>query len=116
MTPKTIYTDEFKLHVVKTYITSPSGMRMTARDFGLPSKNYISNWIIYLKKHNMLSENDLLLLRCKSSQTSTCISTKTSCSMSPTEKLLTEENIRLKAELELLHTIISIDSLQSKKK
>jgi transposase len=48
------YEDDFKLEVVKTYLESPHGIRVVARSFGLPSKNYIFNWIGQLKRKGLL--------------------------------------------------------------
>lgn len=44
------YSDNFKLQVVKDYYESRLGVRAIADKYGLPSKNYISNWERYLKR------------------------------------------------------------------
>lgn len=49
-----IYSDEFKLEVVKAYLESPHGIRVVARSYGLPSKNYIPEWMEQLKKKGLL--------------------------------------------------------------
>ena len=48
------YDDEFKLEVVKTYLEGPHGVRVVARSFGLPSKNYIHRWMDELKRKGLL--------------------------------------------------------------
>ena len=54
------YSQEFKLHVIRTYLGSPYGIRTIAKQFNLPSKNYISNWIVALKKENIFSSTDIV--------------------------------------------------------
>lgn len=51
------YSDEFKLEVIKDYYKNQLGMRTTAAKYGLPSKNYISNWERYLKKKGLLPQD-----------------------------------------------------------
>jgi transposase len=48
------YSDNFKLQVVKDYYESRLGVRAIADKYGLPSKNYISNWERYLKRKGLL--------------------------------------------------------------
>jgi transposase-like protein len=48
------YSDEFKLEVIKDYYQSQLGVRMVAIKYGLPSKNYITNWEQDLKKKGLL--------------------------------------------------------------
>nr|WP_312576965.1 transposase [Sedimentibacter sp.] len=49
------YSDEFKLAVIKDYYNSTLGVRSIALKYGLPSKNYITNWEQSLKKKGLLS-------------------------------------------------------------
>jgi transposase-like protein len=51
---KKTYSDEFKLEVIKDYYRNHLGVRTTATKYGLPSKNYITNWEKYLKKKGLL--------------------------------------------------------------
>lgn len=51
---KRVYSDEFKKSVVVDYYTSPLGIRAIAKKYGLPSKNYITNWEQYLKRKGLL--------------------------------------------------------------
>jgi transposase-like protein len=51
------YSDEYKLEVVKDYYRNQLGVRTTAMKYGLPSKNYITNWEKYLKKKGMLPQD-----------------------------------------------------------
>ncbi len=56
-TEKKAYSDEFKLSVVKDYYRNQLGVRTTALKYGLPSKNYVTNWERYLKKKGLLSQD-----------------------------------------------------------
>ena len=51
---KKVYSDQFKLSVVKDYYSSPLGVRAIALKYNLPSKNYINKWEEYLKKKGLL--------------------------------------------------------------
>jgi transposase-like protein len=51
---KKTYSDEFKLEVIKDYYRNQLGVRSTATKYGLPSKNYITNWERDLKKKGLL--------------------------------------------------------------
>ena len=42
---RNVYSDEFKLAVVKEYFEGDLGVRLLAKKYNLPSKNYITNWI-----------------------------------------------------------------------
>lgn len=103
------YSQEFKLHVIRTYLGSPYGIRTIAKQFNLPSKNYISNWIVALKKENLFSEEELTLLQAKSTNSNgSRLTIKDIFKMSPSEKQLTEDNLRLRAENEFLKKSIAL--------
>ena len=51
------YCDEFKLEVIKDYYSSTLGVRAIASKYGLPSKNYISQWEEQLKKRGLLPKD-----------------------------------------------------------
>ena len=51
------YSDEFKLSVVNEYFEGDLGVRLLAKKYNLPTKNYISNWINELKRKGKLPEN-----------------------------------------------------------
>lgn len=44
------YSEDFKLSVVKEYYDGKLGVRLLARKYNLPSKNYITNWIKHFKE------------------------------------------------------------------
>ena len=44
------YSEEFKLSVVKEYYEGNLGVRLLARKYNLPSKNYITKWIKHFKE------------------------------------------------------------------
>lgn len=52
---KTVYSDEFKKAVIDDYYNSTLGIRVIARKYGLPSKNYITRWEAALKKKGLLN-------------------------------------------------------------
>ena len=54
------YSQEFKLTVVQEYIRSTHGIRVIARSFGLPSKNYITNCLKELLVKGLASEEELI--------------------------------------------------------
>lgn len=54
------YSQEFKLSVVREYLGSPHGIRVIARSFGLPSKNYITRWIDEMLKAQLITEDDIV--------------------------------------------------------
>lgn len=51
---KRAYSDEFKLEVVRAYLNGPHGIRVVSSSYGLPSKNYIPRWLIYLREKGLL--------------------------------------------------------------
>lgn len=51
------YTNEFKLEVIGDYYTNDLGVRQTAAKWGLPSKNYIESWELYLKRKNLIPKD-----------------------------------------------------------
>lgn len=54
------YSQEYKLAVIREYIQSPHGMRAVARSLGLPSQNYIINWLNELLALGLVSEQELI--------------------------------------------------------
>ena len=93
------YSDEFKLEVVRAYLNGPHGVRVVSASYGLPSKNYIPNWIAYLQKKGLLDPHAI-------SQKSKSGATKreagyqgfTSEKKTEREKMLEKENLKLRAE------------------
>ena len=111
------YSTEFKLHVVRTYLSSAFGIRVVARSLGLPSKNYLTRWMQELTQKGLLTKEEIAAMEQKTSyQTKNRPAVKSMHEMSPSEKQLAEENLRLKAEVDFLRTLVSLDDLKSKKK
>ena len=54
---KNVYSEEFKLAIVKEYFNGNLGVRLLAKKYNLPSKNYITNWINYFKKKGIIPSN-----------------------------------------------------------
>lgn len=48
------YSKEFKLHVINTYLESLHGIRVIARSFDLPTKNYITKLPVKIKSGFMM--------------------------------------------------------------
>lgn len=110
---KKIYSDEFKLQVVKEYFTGDLGCRLLAQKYNLPSKNYIFNWRDYLINKGLLNPH-LKPNYHKGSQKSLDSRKKT-----PYEIQLENENLELSAKLALfteLNKLIKEDNLNTKKK
>lgn len=90
-------------------MSSSYGIRTIAKQFNLPNKNYITNWIVALKKENLFSEEELTLLQAKSTKSNgSKLTIKDVFKMSPSEKQLAEENMRLRAEVEFLKKSIAL--------
>ena len=96
---KRAYSDEFKLEVVRAYLNGPHGIRVVSSSYGLPSKNYISTWLVYLQEKGLL---DPLEAKKKSKSGSTVRKKGyegfSSDKKTEREKLLEKENLRLRAE------------------
>lgn len=112
-----IYSDEFKLEVVKTYLESPHGIRVVARSYGLPSKNYIPAWMEQLKKKGLLPVD----CEKKSKSSSTKRSERFEDAYEPKkkterEKHLEKEVIRLQAENAYLKKLKEIEGRNAQKK
>jgi len=107
------YTDEFKLKVIKDYYKSDVGVRIIARMYGLPSKNYINNWEEQLKKKGLLPKDAT-----KPDKTSG--PSKNSLSLednkTPKEKQLELENMQLRAKIEYFESLEYMKPFISKKK
>jgi transposase-like protein len=48
------YSDLFKKAVIEDYYSSTLGVRAITLKYGLPSKNYIERWELYLKRKGLL--------------------------------------------------------------
>jgi transposase-like protein len=109
------YTHEFKLQVVREYIKIPHGIRVVARSFGLPSKNYITRWVEDFLQEGSITEEELVVAGKKSKQN---VGPKANPyevhKPSARERLLEQENLRLRAELDLLKKLAEIERRDSK--
>lgn len=110
------YSLEFKQQVVREYIKSPHGIRVVARSFGLPTKNYITRWIEELMKNGFVTEEELSVAGKKSVKTQGPKAHPYEVHRtSARERLLEQENLRLRAELDLLKKLAEIERRDSKK-
>lgn len=101
---KRTYDDEFKLHVVNEYFKSKNGIRLTARAFGLPSKNYITRWIEDLKARGLIPAD-----MAKTGSTANKLPSVLSTKKTPLEKQLEAENLRLRAENDFLKKLKQVE-------
>lgn len=100
------YSDEFKLAVIKDYYDSKLGVRAIAAKYNLPSKNYINNWEKQLKKKGLLPHDST---KPDKSVARTKDSILKEDERTPREKQYEEENAYLRARIEYLE---SLESLQ----
>jgi transposase len=101
------YDDEFKLEVVKTYFEGKQGVRLVARSFGLPSKNYIHRWIAELTDKGLL---DPKAIEARSRSNIKSIDKKIADhSKTAREKQLEKEVLRLKAENDFLKKLEELE-------
>ena len=109
MNEKREYTDEFKFEVVNSYLNNTYGVRVTARSFNLPSKNYIGRWIKELIEKGLLTEQ-ICSVKCKSSETKGKKQDpyKTH-EKTPRERQLEHENEILRAEVAFLKKLEEIE-------
>ena len=104
------YSQEFKLSVIKEYLNSPHGIRVLARSFGLPSKNYITRWIEELIGVGLITEDELIAAGKKSSAGKAVKKHPYAVhNPSPREKMLEQENLRLRAENDFLKKLQEIE-------
>lgn len=110
------YTREFKLQVVREYIKSPHGIRVVARSYGLASKNYITRWVEEFLQDRTITEEELVTAGKKSARnTGAKPHPYEVYTPSARERLLEQENLRLRAELDLLKKLAEIERRDSKK-
>ncbi len=107
------YSDEFKLQVVKEYLTGDLGCRLLAKKYNLPSKNYIFHWKEQLIEKGLINA-DIKATYHKGSQKPLNSKKKTAY-----EIQLENENLELKATLALfkeLEKLLKEDNNTTKKK
>lgn len=107
------YSDEFKLQVVKEYLTGDLGCRLLAKKYNLPSKNYIFHWRDQLIKKGLL-DSDVKATFHKGNQKPLDSKRKTAY-----EIQLEKENLELRATLALcneLDKLLKEDNQNTKKK
>lgn len=107
------YSDEFKLQVVKEYLTGDLGCRLLAKKYNLPSKNYIFNWRDYLIKKGLISSD------VKASFHKGSVKPIDSKKKTAYEIQLEKENLELRATLALyneLEKLLKEDNKSTKKK
>lgn len=108
------YSDEFKLQVVKEYLTGNLGCRLLAKKYSLPSKNYIFNWRDQLIKKGLLNADVKATFHKGSQKLLNSSNNKTAY-----EIQLENENLELRATLALcqeLQKLLKEDNENTKKK
>jgi transposase len=104
------YSEEFKLEVIMDYLNNNLGVRETAKKYGLPSKNYITEWKKQLLKKGLITEEAAKRLPPKNHPLKE-IPKKTAY-----EKQLEKENYRLRAELAFYQELKRLVDEDNKKK
>ena len=104
------YSDEFKLEVVKDYLTSNLGCREIAKKYGLNTKNYITEWKKQLVKKGLINEDEVSNLSSKKHPLNG------SAKKTAYEKQLEKENYRLRAELAFYTELKKLIDEDNKKK
>lgn len=109
------YSQEFKLSVIREYLNGPHGIRVVSRSFGLPSKNYITRWIQELSNAGLITEDELIAAGKKSSAGRASKKHPYQVHIpSPREKMLEQENLRLRAEIDFLKKLQEIEGRDAK--
>lgn len=103
------YSTDFKLMVVKEYVTGDLGCRAIAKKYNLPSKNYVFRWRDELIKMNLI-EDETLNIKHKGGNKKNITKNKTAY-----EKQLEKENLELRAKLAYFNELQKIVD-ESKKK
>lgn len=108
---KAKYDDEFKLQVVKEWLESSGGVRLVARSYGLPSKNYIHRWLEELKEKGLIPP-EAGKTSYKSSanpRTQKAQDVEQTSKKSAREKHLEKEILRLRAENDFLKKLDELE-------
>lgn len=101
MSGKKEYSDAYKLSVVRNYLSSPHGVRVVARSYNLPSKNYITRWMEELVSKGFLTPQEC------TAKTKSFLNKETKLpyqthGITARERQLEQENERLRAEVAFL--------------
>lgn len=103
------YSTDFKLMVVKEYVSGDLGCRAIAKKYNLPSKNYVFRWRDELMRLGLIDKNSQNIEH-KGGNKKNLSKNKT-----PYEKQLERENFELKAKLAYFNELQKIIE-ESKKK
>lgn len=111
---KNEYSLEFKLEVIKAYLDGQNGVRLIARYYNLPTKNYITNWLKELVKKGLLDDYKDKIL--EKSAVAARTGTYSENAKTEYEKQLETEILKLKAENEFLKKLDEIGRRNAEKK
>ena len=107
---KEIYSNEFKLEVVRNYLSSPYGVRVVASSYGLGSKNYIHRWMKELITKGLLNPSECAVKSKTIAGIPTLkLSPYQSFGKTAREVQLETEVIRLKAEVAFLKKLKELE-------
>ena len=117
MKNNTVYLDEFKLDVVRNYLSSRHGVRIVARSYGLPSKNYIHNWMKELLNKGLITPEECAV-KSKTIAGVPTVKPKPyqSFGKTPREVQLETEVERLKAEVAFLKKLKELERRDAQKR
>lgn len=108
------YSLEFKLEVVKSYLEGANGVRLVARYYKLPSKNYVTLWLKELNEKGLLEGYQDKII--EKSKVADRVGTYSENQKTAYEKELEKEVLRLKAENDFLKKLDEIERRNAKKK
>lgn len=89
------YSEEFKLSIVKEYYEGNLGVRLLAKKYNLPSKNYITDWIKHFKENGTIPK-DINISRISRTTTNNTVKSN---AKTPYEKELEKKLATVEAEL-----------------
>lgn len=108
---RNVYSEEFKLAVVNDYLKGNLGVRLIAKKYNLPSKNYITKWINKFKEEGKIPSDIYRDKTQTSSKKSINNNNKTEY-----EKLLEKKVYELEAQLAVYKKYEELLNKSNKKK
>lgn len=107
---RNVYSEEFKLAVVNEYLKGNLGVRLIAKKYNLPSKNYITRWINKFKEEGKIPK-DIYRDKTKTSSKKSINTNKTEY-----EKQLEKKVYELEAQLAVYKKYEELLNKSNKKK
>lgn len=102
------YSEEYKVEVVRNYLSSPHGIRVVSRSYNLPSKNYITRWMEELVKKGKITAQECTI-KTKSFLNKEEKHPYQTHGITARERQLERENEKLRAEVEFLKKLKELE-------